>query len=478
MSQKIDEILKKMATATSRENTPISSTIKPANNLLGASDCPICHGQGFYRLDAPVGHPEFGKIQICVCRTRQVGDEVRQRLFSLSNLNELSHLTFENFHSRGRVGLKPFQADSLERACNQARQFAQSLKGWLLLQGDYGCGKTHLAAAIANFAVSMGVSTLFLTVPDLLDHLRFAYNDKEASFEDRFEEVRRSNLLILDDFGTQNATSWAQEKLFQILNYRYVNHLPLVVTTNLSLDEMEDRIRSRLQDPELVSKVRIVAPDYRNPTDDTGQSELSTLALHYEQTFSHFENRKEEGLKAEFFQNLDKALQTAIEYSRNPVGWLVLTGVHSCGKSHLAAAIANARAELGDQPLFIFVPDLLDHLRATFAPGSSVRYDHRFDEIKKVHLLVLDGLGAQTATQWASEKLYQLFDYRYNAKLPTVITMTKMVEDLEIAEPHLVSRMMDRRLCAIFAITAPPYRGGVIDEKKTPARRQKSRTTS
>ena len=86
-----------------------------------------------------------------------------------------------------------------------------------------------------------------------LDSLRFAYADPETTFEQRFEEIRNADLLILDDFGTQNATAWAQEKLFQIINYRYINKLPTVITTNLMLDEIEGRIRSRLQDDEFVN---------------------------------------------------------------------------------------------------------------------------------------------------------------------------------------------------------------------------------
>ena len=73
--------------------------------------------------------------------------------------------------------------------------------GWLLLMGTYGCGKTHLAAAIANFAVQMGVPTLFLTVPDLLDWLRFSYGNSETNFETRFDEIRNIQLLVLDDLG-------------------------------------------------------------------------------------------------------------------------------------------------------------------------------------------------------------------------------------------------------------------------------------
>ena len=70
-----------------------------------------------------MGHPEFGRLHICTCRQGQVNQQVRQRLFELSHLEELSHLTFENFSSRGRVGLWPAEATSLERAFNQSQQF-------------------------------------------------------------------------------------------------------------------------------------------------------------------------------------------------------------------------------------------------------------------------------------------------------------------------------------------------------------------
>jgi DNA replication protein DnaC len=77
-------------------------------------------------------------------------------------------------------------------------------------------------------------------------------------------------LLVLDDFGTHNATPWAQEKIYQIINHRYINQLPTVVTSNFLINDFEGRIRSRLQDPNLVTVVKILAPDYRNPADDTG----------------------------------------------------------------------------------------------------------------------------------------------------------------------------------------------------------------
>jgi DNA replication protein DnaC len=455
---RIDATLKKIATSTSKASTPTTSSTS-----LGDPDCPHCHGAGYVRRDAPVGSPDFGRLDICVCRQGQVAQTVRERLFSLSHLDELRGLTFETFQPRGRKGLGEQQANSLEWAYNQARQYAGKLNGWLLILGGYGSGKTHLAAAIANYAVGMGVPTLFLTVPDLLDALRFAYDSEDTSFEERFDEIRSAPLLVLDDFGTQNATGWAQEKLFQIVNYRYINRLPLVVTTNLALDEIEARIRSRLADPELVSAVRIQASDYRRPTDDKGHPELSSLDLHAARTFASFEDRRDEGLSADELRSLEKALKAATDFARKPRGWLVFTGSYGSGKTHLAAAIANALTDKGSPPLFIMVPDLLDHLRATFSPNSGTTYDRRFDEIRAAPLLVLDDLGTQSMTPWVREKLYQLFNYRYNAELPTVITTADTLDEMDA---RIRSRMLDARLCTIYAITAPAYHGGRKRTKK------------
>jgi DNA replication protein DnaC len=106
--------------------------------------------------------------------------------------------------------------------------------------------------------------------------------------------------------------------------------------------------------------------------------------------------------------------------------------------------------------VFVVVPDLLDHLRASFNPSSQNRLDKRFDEVKTAPLLVLDDLGTESATAWAREKLYQLFNYRYNARLPTVITTAVPIEQID---PRLASRMLDGIRCTFFVLEAPSYRG-------------------
>src|SRR5690606_23179897 len=162
------------------------------------------------------------------------------------NLQAFENMTLDSFKTEGRLGLGDQQVSSLQVAHNQASHFAQNPSGWLLFMGSYGSGKTHLASAIANKVIEFGTPTLFLTVPDLLDWLRYSYGSYSGSFEERFEEIRNIRLLVLDDLGTQNTTPWAEEKLYQILNHRYIHHLPTVITTNQEMIEIEGRIRSRL----------------------------------------------------------------------------------------------------------------------------------------------------------------------------------------------------------------------------------------
>jgi DNA replication protein DnaC len=110
------------------------------------------------------------------------------------------------------------------------------------------------------------------------------------------------------------------------------------------------------------------------------------------------------------------------------------------------------------------VPDLLDHLRATFSPNSQTTFDRRFDEIRTAPLLMLDDLGTQSMTPWVREKLYQLFNYRYNAELPTVITIA--ADSLDELDARIRSRLLDTKLCRIIGITVPAYRGKIVRKTK------------
>ncbi|MFQ6099781.1 MAG: ATP-binding protein [Anaerolineae bacterium] len=429
--------------------------------------CPICKGLGYMRADVPVGHPDFGRLVPCTCRMVELAQRRVAALRTLSDLDILAHLTFETFVPEGH-GLPPDKQANLRWAYEEARGFAENPEGWLVLKGGYGCGKTHLAAAIANECVERGQPVLFITVPDLLDHLRASFAPSSPTeYDARFEEVCTVPVLILDDLGTESSTPWAQEKLFQIFNYRYNARLPTAVTTNRELEEIPLRLRSRLVDPDLARIVSITAPDYRRVGLVQDQFDLSSLGLHTHQTFEAFDLRKGE-LSRDEEKSLKEAFDKARAFAEDPRDWLLITGTYGCGKTHLAAAIANYRVAQGHPVLFVVVPDLLDYLRATFSPQSTVTFYQQFEEVRRVPLLILDDLGTESATPWAREKLYQIFDYRYNARLPTVITTAKWIEEVD---PRLATRMLDASHCTPAPILAPDYQSGTSRRKATRRRK-------
>lgn len=418
--------------------------------------------------DVPPAHPRFGRAEHCTCREAERDLARLSNLVQLSQLGALQQCTFESFTPEG-FGLTAAKQRNLKMAFDRVRQYADNPEGWLVLKGGYGCGKTHLAAAVANRRLELGHTALFISTPDLLDHLRSSYGpNAPTSYDQRFEQVRSAPMLILDDLGSQSNTDWAQEKLYQIFNHRYNSRLPTVITTNEELESIEIRIQSRMVDPGLVQILTIRAPDFRRSGVDQEQSDLSTLSLHRDKTFENFDLRGRELPRGQA-DNLQRAVETAREFAQNPADWLVLNSIgFGNGKTHLAAAIANHVSNQNEPVLFIVVPDLLDHLRASFNPASGVRYDKRFDELKRAPLLILDDLGTESATAWAREKLYQLFNFRYNARLPTVITTVTPIEELD---PRLATRMLDGSRCTFFILEVPSFRGGLKPKRKTRKRR-------
>lgn len=220
-------------------------------------ECPICQDAGYVRFDVQPGDPKFGMAFPCVCTNEKQRTRLARELNSLSNLESLRHLTFENFDA-----VQP----GTEQAFRVSREYARSSGGWLVLHGGVGVGKTHLAAAIANAYASRHdqAAVYFRVVPDLLDQLRATFDPETGvAYDERFQQIRNANLLVLDDLGTENTTSWASEKLFQLINHRYNEQLPTVITSNAKLDRIEDRIVSRMLDTRLSTYVFIDAADFR-----------------------------------------------------------------------------------------------------------------------------------------------------------------------------------------------------------------------
>jgi DNA replication protein DnaC len=397
------------------------------------------------------GRPDYSRVVPCACVRAAMELEQDNRLHKYSNLGALASYDFESLAKAGLSGDSGRQ-ELFKRAYEEAKTFAGDPRGWFVLVGPSGSGKTYLAAAIANQRIKQGQPAFFQTVPELLDHLRSAFAPgSNMPYDELFEKVCNAPLLILDDLGVQAATAWAKEKLDQLLNHRYIHELPTVITTSIQVEEMDERLRTRLGNPRL-SRVFVIE-EKASALEEYGWSK--GFELQKDMTFKAFD-AKRLNLPLEQRQNLGMAYQVALQYAESPDGWLVLQGVNGCGKTHLAAAIVNYLYEAKKQAIFVVVPEFLDHLRKTFNPESKVSYDQLFEAVKVAPLLVLDDFGEQSTTPWAQEKLYQVINYRYNARLATVITTSNSLDEIE---PRISSRLVDPRISMVINITAPDYRG-------------------
>lgn len=135
----------------------------------------------------------------------------------------------------------------------------------LMLIGPYGCGKTHLAAAILHRCAEDGTPGMFVVAPDLLAQIRSSYRTGDGRADEIVDAAKNTPLLVLDDLGAEKASPWVQEQLYMLINHRYEHMLPTVITTNNDGAELEAelgrRTLSRLA--EMTVPIKIKARDYR-----------------------------------------------------------------------------------------------------------------------------------------------------------------------------------------------------------------------
>ena len=400
----------------------------------------------------PSGQPDYSRTVPCKCIQSEQDGERLSRLKLYSNLGSLDRFTFDNLIAEGRSS-NPQAQERFNQAFKAAKEYAAKPEGWLVFSGPSGSGKTHLAAAIINECVEKGQPALYITAPDLLDRLRSSFSpDSETPYDEFFEQIKTTPLLALDDLGVQSGTAFAKEKLDQLLTSRFNAGLPTIIITAVPLDELDDRLRTRLTDARLC---RVFVLEEASPASIYAWS--PEFELQKNMTFINYKRRTDLSLEQQ--DNMDAAYRLAFDFAKNPEGWLVFMGETGCGKTHLASAIVNYRYEIGKPALFVVVPDFLDHLRSAFNPESKISYDRLFESVKTAPLLVLDDFGEQTTNSWVKEKLYQLINYRYNSRLPTVITTRLSLDEImNDVDPSISSRLVDRNISVTFAIIAPDFR--------------------
>lgn len=198
--------------------------------------CKLCNDRGYYE--------ENGKTLVCHC--------LKQTLIScacdeLNRSAPLSLCTFDSFsldyYSKAvdsRLGVSPYsQMKKILLYCKKyASDFGKSSES-ILMKGATGLGKTHLSLAIANEAIRNGYGVIYTSAPSLMQELERQYFSKNDDSNDFSDMLFDCDLLIVDDLGTEFHSQFSVSQLYNILNSRLLAQKPIIVNTNLSMQELE-----------------------------------------------------------------------------------------------------------------------------------------------------------------------------------------------------------------------------------------------
>ena len=236
--------------------------------LPSGTQCTDC---GYWNIDDPqtatIVREAGRKLSEAACRCPGIREQAAREDSERWMLANLPHQhpeditrTFSRF--RKREGTEDAIRAAQEISVKQGPRI-------LFLLGDAGTGKTHLAEAIGREWLHAGGTCRYDFVPDLLDELRSTYDDNSSStVSEKMNWRNTRGLLILDDIGQGNPSEWVQEKLTALVDHRYRNGGFMVVTSNLTYDQMQQsmgfRLASRLWDrSDMVRTVHLLCNDYR-----------------------------------------------------------------------------------------------------------------------------------------------------------------------------------------------------------------------
>lgn len=240
--------------------------------LVEESHCNMCKNPIEVYEAKIVGGPDKGKkIEItygCKCEDMKLANQIRKNQieaekgrarkvfdrYSLIN-KDLQNAKLENYKPKDETQLQA-KRKAIDYIENFNPEEQQQNLGFF---GGVGVGKSHLAKCIADGVIEKEYTAIFVTVPKLLAKLRSSYN-KESEFNESeiLEVLEKADLLILDDYGTENKTDWAAEKLFDLINTR--DGMNTIITTNFSPEELFEVIGERdfsrlIKSPEWVVEV-------------------------------------------------------------------------------------------------------------------------------------------------------------------------------------------------------------------------------
>jgi DNA replication protein DnaC len=152
-----------------------------------------------------------------------------------------------------------------EKALAATRTLAEGKtdKPLFLLYGGVGNGKTHLIEALILRWWERGIVCRYLTMGEVMDSIMGSIHNEMKTVDEVCHNFSVASRMIMDDFEPFKESEWALIRLERIIDYRYRNRLPTIVSTNRDLKELPERIVSRFFDPDVSTAILNEGTDYR-----------------------------------------------------------------------------------------------------------------------------------------------------------------------------------------------------------------------
>lgn len=210
--------------------------------------CPDCQDKGY--ID--------GKM--CACMKKLLREESYRRL---NTLTPLSLSTFESFSLNyypgiAEEGQKKSPRDVMEGVLTNCRRYAANFSPSspsLIMQGGTGLGKTHMSLAIANTVIQKGYGVIYCSVNNIINQLEREHFGREDG--DSGKSLLECDLLILDDLGTEFRTAFSSAEIYNLVNTRLMTQKPTIISTNLSIQELQERYTERFASRIMGNYVRV-----------------------------------------------------------------------------------------------------------------------------------------------------------------------------------------------------------------------------
>ncbi|MCI1966452.1 MAG: ATP-binding protein [Oscillospiraceae bacterium] len=249
--EQLEQLHRKNISLRTQRNELLRTAKMEEKDLEPDYQCPKCRDTGY--VDG----------RMCSCLKKLLREEAYRRLNALT---PLALSTFDGFslefypdRSEQKPGRSPRQAmrEILENCRKYAGTFSPSSSQNLIMQGATGLGKTHLSLAIANEVLQKGFGVVYCSVNNLIAKLENEHFGRNET-GDSGSLLESCDLLILDDLGTEFRSSFSVAAIYNIINTRLLLRRPTIISTNLSMRELQERYSDRFASRIAGSYVRLM----------------------------------------------------------------------------------------------------------------------------------------------------------------------------------------------------------------------------